>query len=677
MGGGSFSKDGQNASHMSVAPSLPFCPSTTTSSTADAGSQAFGLGQLLGLDNAAAASSGSFGSLLNQGSVQANVKAAEPFTALMVPTGIPLTAGCVAQVAAQAGAQVPPDTQPGTLSPQVTTVAQQALPGMTQASTPAKGSTKPLAAAGTALHNGVTLPAALSASQATAGEGTLLTTTLGSKTPEEQSADQDQGLSAGLGSKDEQDSPQSAAASLSNAELAALLMQPQVPVQSPGPQGELSPETGAVEDVSSATDHPSAAWTPLLSTGVTAQAPTSTTQEATPQTSLAAPRIQVESAPHNPTTVTAPSAGFTSTGPVVCNTKALMAYEAGLQQDSAAQAQPIPAATPALQAAPALRSAAEAAVATAPGLSASSTAQATPVTTPFSMESSAKTPADATDGNAKDGTQAAPRAGDSTRISTRANSAALAASPTQGLAQASEKKTQSADERGDASTVKTDGIRHAKSDASMSSNRRIRSSDTLGEESLPQATSAASMPRTESVSPSARAAATESAQRTVATVSELVDRMQSRPATKVAIDVPLNDDQNVSVKLEYKAGVLHVNFRTDNSELRNALSREWSAVAAQSDSALRFAEPSFGSSSQDHSQQQSKADAFDMGWSRQGQQQQQQRAQQQEEAPRSFSLPGARGTNTSSATDGVSNRDRTTAVRQVAPDTTRHLNVVA
>jgi len=671
---------------MSVAPSLPFSPSTTPSSTADAGSQAFGLGQLLGLDNADAASTGSFGSLLDQGSAQANAKPAELLTALMVPTGIPLTAGCVAQVAAQTGAQVAQETLPGTLPTQATTLAQQALPTTGQPATPAMGSTKPTTLPGNALRNGVTLPAALPDAQAMAGQGTLLSTAVSPKTSDEPSADQDQGLSADLGAKDEQNAPQSALQPLPNAEMAAFLMQPQAPVQAPVSQGELSLDTGASEAVASSTSQaspfPSASWTPLMTNSATSQTLASNTPESLPQAPLAAPRIQVDAGSQNRAQVQAPTTGFTSTGPVVCNTRALMAYESGLQQDPAAQAQSVlnvPAqAAPAPQAAPVLRSASEAAATTAPELAAASSDQATPMSTPFSMESSAKTPADATDGNAKDGTQAAPRAGDSTRISAQANSAAPAASPVQGLAHASEKKTQSIDVKSDESSVKTDGIRNAKSDASMSINRRSRSSDTPGEETLPQATSAASMPRTESVTHAARTAATESAQRTVATVSELVDRMQSRPATKVAIDVPLNDDQNVSVKLEYKGGVLHVNFRTDNSELRNALSREWSTVAAQSDSALRFAEPSFGSNSQNHGQQQSKADAFDMGWNRQGQQQQQQqRAQQQEEAPRSFSLPGSRSTSTSSATDGVSNRDRTTASRQVAPETTRHLNVVA
>jgi len=424
-------------------------------------------------------------------------------------------------------------------------------------------------------------------------------------------------------------------------------------------------------------------WTSLR------QEPQST--EKTTQTSKPEPQrqpaVRVETTLAEQATVTGANLTPSYPQPTIRSAKALVAYEAGLQNSAPQSAVPtapapsvasLPTATPQAAAVqtPALKP-------EAPTLPAE--AATTPVTqsvadkaVSLSLESSASTLANAKDGTAKEGAASGSRGGDSMVSFGGANSAATPSASNQGNAAPLQKKAQLTDVQADEKSAAIDGTRNAKSEANMSINRRTRTEATRSEDTLATATSSVPVTRTETVQVAQKTSPSESAQRTVAAVTELVDRLQARPATKVAIDVPLSGEQNVSVKLEYKAGVLHVNFRTDSTELRDALSREWSTVAAQGDSALRFAEPSFNSNSQNHGQQQSKADAFDLSWNRQGQPQQQ-RNQQQEEASRAFSLPGSRssGNSASSATDGVSNRDRTTASRQVAPETTRHLNVVA
>jgi hypothetical protein len=738
---------------------------TTQATTAEGGLQPFGLGQALAMDGTVAGNAlagGSFGSLLDQGTGQVLNRASGLMAGGVIPSGVPLTAGCVAQVAAQLtpSANVPQAQQ--TVAPDTTQAAGQALVQDALAQTLANqpSPTMPSAQASTGkpatkispTQQGSIRDVFVGTQPATVatqsiGQGSTVCNTRPGVQDATDAPEEDSQPQTGLGEKDSQGSAASDQTQvlLANPELLALIQQPLVAQQTTSPQPELSVDVSATQSDKASTELPGVSlsygqlqnWTPLKqesSQSQTAQVPAGSSQDAF--------GIQVENKPSLPDSS---SSGVQSLGvlePAIRSSKALFAYESGFQQDS-----PIVTTEPGLQAnAPAVGSPAIAPVSpSSPGIMGQASVpggvqvlsrvvaktpsqapvqapaavgvespvqaaveanpQSTPVlraatetiaqasapssepgatdaaTSPtFSMESSTNPTATAKDGDAKDGTPAVLRAGDSTRLSQGANSAAPAATPVQAGLGDTQKKSQSADVSLDVVSSKTDGIRNAKSDPSMSINRRSRTTDTRSEELSASSTSSVPVTRVDTVQAASKTTTTDSAQRAVATVSELVDRMQARPATKVAIDVPLSGDQNVSVKLEYKAGVLHVNFRTDSTEMRDALSREWSTVAAQSDSALRFAEPSFNSKSQDHSQQQqSKADAFDLSWNRQGQQQQRSQ-QQQQEAPRSFPLPGSRngsGITSSSATDGVSNRDRTTASRQVAPDTTRHLNVVA
>jgi len=696
-----------------------------SASPAEAGLQSFTLGQDSAQDPSGTMVSSSFGTLLDQDAVigQGPAKAKDLQSAPLIPSGIPLTAGCVAQVAAQQCAQASAVVASGagtaSASPQpgVSPLPQQS----TQAAQPASGMPTIFTGAESAVNTtGSISPDSVAAPgkpSTKAGAVPLLNARVGSgkaapnpnvvcpagqggaseKNPVEDCLSQDpQGTGADVAEDNSDTASQdnggseSAAQSLPNALAAELVQIVPQPVSLPVKESS-SPETGtslteastpATPKDLSTTRNQAQTWTSLRQETASSDKPVQTGNSAVaPQ-----PVFRVESALTDQAAAVVASRAASYGQPTIRSSKALAAYDAGLQTSSpqatslvnavqgavTVTAAQVPAATTET---PVKASDASSLTTEAATELAGQPVQAKSVS--LSLESSASALANAKDGTAKEGAASGPRGGDSTGSLGGANSAATPSVNPQVNASPLQKKAQLADGQSDEKSTGIDGTRNAKSEANMSISRRTRTVDTRSEEIPATASSSVPVTRAETVHAAQKATPSESAQRTVAAVTELVDRLQARPTTKVAIDVPLSGEQNVSVKLEYKAGVLHVNFRTDSTELRDALSREWSTVAAQGDSALRFAEPSFNSNSQNHGQQQSKADAFDLSWNRQGQPQQQ-RNQQQEEAARAFSLPGSRSsTSSSTATDGVINRDRTTASRQVAPETTRHLNVVA
>lgn len=82
-----------------------------------------------------------------------------------------------------------------------------------------------------------------------------------------------------------------------------------------------------------------------------------------------------------------------------------------------------------------------------------------------------------------------------------------------------------------------------------------------------------------------------------ASVRELLDAVErSREGTNTRFELKLQtrDNEEVSVRVQWREGVVHAQFVTRTPELRDALAREWQAVSPTlAEKGIRFAEPTF------------------------------------------------------------------------------------
>ena len=83
---------------------------------------------------------------------------------------------------------------------------------------------------------------------------------------------------------------------------------------------------------------------------------------------------------------------------------------------------------------------------------------------------------------------------------------------------------------------------------------------------------------------------------------DAVERVNDTAHSSVELKLSFGDDTRLAVRVELRDGTVHTTFRTDSSELRQALASEWrqqapTAVATSSDQSVKLADPTFTSSS--------------------------------------------------------------------------------
>lgn len=152
------------------------------------------------------------------------------------------------------------------------------------------------------------------------------------------------------------------------------------------------------------------------------------------------------------------------------------------------------------------------------------------------------------------------------------------------------------------------------------------------------------------------------ASRLVHEIRDIADRISAVDRNSVEVRFDFNDSERLSVRVEYKDGVVHTTFSTDSSQVRDAISHEWAAQpAAPADRGYRLADPVF--SSGDLSQQAGGR----------GDSSGQQRSQGQTSGFAGQSLfPTGRQT-----TSGSSSGAAVSARPAVRPETSRHLHTFA
>lgn len=88
----------------------------------------------------------------------------------------------------------------------------------------------------------------------------------------------------------------------------------------------------------------------------------------------------------------------------------------------------------------------------------------------------------------------------------------------------------------------------------------------------------------------------EQVTRVLNTVTEAIERLQSDGRTNVEMQIKLRDGEQVTVKLQMQAGEVRTIFKTDSSELREAISRAWSNFSSSSaERGVRVTTPVFES----------------------------------------------------------------------------------
>lgn len=114
----------------------------------------------------------------------------------------------------------------------------------------------------------------------------------------------------------------------------------------------------------------------------------------------------------------------------------------------------------------------------------------------------------------------------------------------------------------------------------------------------------------------AEVAATRSfAAAAVREVMDVAEKAQETGRSHVELRLQTKDNENLSIHLNWRDGVVHAKFVTQATDLQRALSREWETLAPRlAERGLRFAEPSFernGQQTDQHQQPGQSAFSFD------------------------------------------------------------------
>ena len=146
-------------------------------------------------------------------------------------------------------------------------------------------------------------------------------------------------------------------------------------------------------------------------------------------------------------------------------------------------------------------------------------------------------------------------------------------------------------------------------------------------------------------------------------IRDIADSLWAVERNSVEVRFHFNEKEHLSVKVEYRDGVVKTTFRTDSPELRDTIAREWqSQVASAADSRpYRVADPVFNTPPAD-------ARGFSLGGDSSRQQRQ---AEQSANAQNTFAATFGRGSSSSSSTAAAA------APALVRPDTALHLHAFA
>jgi hypothetical protein len=162
--------------------------------------------------------------------------------------------------------------------------------------------------------------------------------------------------------------------------------------------------------------------------------------------------------------------------------------------------------------------------------------------------------------------------------------------------------------------------------------------------------------------------------RTLAIVRDVAERMQNTANRVVEFEVNSQPGAQLSVRLEYRGGVVHTTFRTDSADLRDTLSREWQSAmpsVVTGERSVRLAEPTFTPASASRGESQS----FDLG-GQDPRQPQQDTPQSQGKAASGSEFAFARGTTARRPAAPAPAAD-TPAASALRPDTAQHLHAFA
>jgi hypothetical protein len=141
-------------------------------------------------------------------------------------------------------------------------------------------------------------------------------------------------------------------------------------------------------------------------------------------------------------------------------------------------------------------------------------------------------------------------------------------------------------------------------------------------------------------------------------IRQIADRISSIDRNSVEVRFDFSDSARLSVRVEYRDGTVQTTFRTDSSQLRDAISHEWQTQgAANEQRPYRMAEPVFSQTSSDRQNFSSPGDGSGR-----------QRAFDQPAAP-SFSSTGRNAGSTTSVA--------VPAARSIRPETSLHLQAFA
>jgi len=222
------------------------------------------------------------------------------------------------------------------------------------------------------------------------------------------------------------------------------------------------------------------------------------------------------------------------------------------------------------------------------------------------------------------------------------------------------------------------GINTAKKSVTMLSEQSQTSSAApTSKSSAPVASTATRVEASTITAPKSepsRAEWVQTAGRTLAVVRDVAERMQTTANRVVEFDVSSQPGMQLTVRLEYRGGVVHTTFRTDSTELRDALNREWQSTmptVVAGERSVRLAEPTFTPASTLRGESQS----FDLG-GQTSRQSQQDTPQSQGKAASSSEFAFARGTTTRRTAAAAPAAD-TTVASPLRPDTARHLHAFA
>jgi hypothetical protein len=146
-------------------------------------------------------------------------------------------------------------------------------------------------------------------------------------------------------------------------------------------------------------------------------------------------------------------------------------------------------------------------------------------------------------------------------------------------------------------------------------------------------------------------------------IRDIADGLWAVERNSVEVRFHFNENENLSVKVEYRDGVVKTTFRTESPELRDTLAREWQAQIASTSEArpYRVADPVFSTPPVD-------ARGFSLGGDTSRQQRQ---PEQPAPAPAAFATTFGRAASASSAGTAPA------APSMLRPDTALHLHAFA